>query len=129
MAQLHYDAYMIILYASFLMDIKGGYQSGLHELAAAKKIDMSLLEKFALFSREQQQTQKSSLKGGQGADLVAYVEMQRNFRMARRINRESFEATKDFWTSLMHSNVQLSTLTSKVARLDDCINQATVIYK
>ena len=96
---------------------------------AAKKLDMSLLEKFALFSREQQQTQKSSLKGGQGADLVAFVEMQRNFRMARRINCESFEATKDFWTSLMHAKVELSTLTEKVARLDDCVNQATVIYK
>ena len=39
MFQLQCDAYMIILYSSFLIDVKGSYQSGLLELSAAKKAD------------------------------------------------------------------------------------------
>jgi hypothetical protein len=40
MQQLPNDAFMIILYSSFLIDIKGGFQSGLIELANAKKLSL-----------------------------------------------------------------------------------------
>ena len=39
MSQLPDDAFMIILFSSFLIDVKGSYQSGLLELNAAKKAD------------------------------------------------------------------------------------------
>jgi hypothetical protein len=39
MAQLPNDAFMIILFSSYLIDVKGSYQSGLLELNAAKKAD------------------------------------------------------------------------------------------
>ncbi len=37
MEQLPGDTYMIILYSSFLMDVKGGYQSGLTELHVSEQ--------------------------------------------------------------------------------------------
>jgi hypothetical protein len=39
MEQLPGNAFMIILYSSFLIDVKDGFQSGLSELAAARKAD------------------------------------------------------------------------------------------
>ena len=58
------------------------YQSGYKLLQTAKKANPSLLERFAIFSREQQHMQKSAGVGGvAGAetDLVSYVEFQRNY--------------------------------------------------
>ena len=68
------------VYSSFLIDVEQSYQSGYKLLQTAKKANPSLLERFAIFSREQQHTQKSA-GGAAGAetDLVSYVEFQRNY--------------------------------------------------
>ncbi|GAX78754.1 hypothetical protein CEUSTIGMA_g6191.t1 [Chlamydomonas eustigma] len=130
MSQLPNDSYMIILYASFLIDVKKGYQTGLAELNVAKKAEKSILERFALFSREQQHTQiQSGAKGGQGADLVSYVEQQRAFRLAMKVNKEAFVATGDFWLSLLSAKVPLTMLCKKVAKLDACVEEATSTYR
>ncbi|GAX73347.1 hypothetical protein CEUSTIGMA_g800.t1 [Chlamydomonas eustigma] len=130
MEQLPGDAFMIILYSSFLIDVKKGYQSGLVELNAARKASKGTMEKFALFSREQLHTQKSSgAKGSNGADLVSYVEQQRSYRMALKVNKEAFEATSSFWSSLMKPHVLLTDLTRKVAVLDAKVEEAAVTYR
>ena len=76
--------YMLIWWSSFLIDVQGSYQSGYAELQAAKKApNPSLLERFCIFIREQEHTQKSSAaSSGENAqvDLVSYVEFQRNYR-------------------------------------------------
>jgi hypothetical protein len=80
-AQLPKDPFMVILHSSFLMDVRNSYQSGYAQLQAAKKLDCNFLMRFAIFSREQQHTQRSG-SGGAGnraADLVSYVEFQRNY--------------------------------------------------
>ena len=70
-----------IVYSSFLIDVEQSYQSGYKVLQTAKKMNPSLLERFAIFSREQQHTQKSASGAQNGAptDLVSYVEFQRNY--------------------------------------------------
>ena len=62
--------------------LQGSFQTGLLELKAAKKLDPSFLEQFAIFSREQQLTQKAARggKGSEGEDLVSYVEQQHDYR-------------------------------------------------
>ncbi|GAX73357.1 hypothetical protein CEUSTIGMA_g810.t1 [Chlamydomonas eustigma] len=130
MEQLPGDAFMIILYSSFLMDVKGGSQSGLAELAAIKRADMSLLESFALYSREQLNIQRTSgATGSQGADLIAYVEQQRSYRMAMMVNKDAFQAASEFWAALMKSQVQLSDLTRRVKVLDKSVEEATKAYR
>ena len=80
--QLPSNPYMIILFSSFLIDVLGSYQSGHSQLQSAKKMDPSFLEKFAIFSREQEHTQKESgARSRESAiDLVSFVEFQRNHR-------------------------------------------------
>jgi hypothetical protein len=76
--------YMVLWYSSFLIDVQGSYQSGYAELQTAKKVPgPSFLEKFCIFIREQEHTQKASAAtSGDNAsvDLVSYVEFQRNYR-------------------------------------------------
>ncbi len=117
MEQLPGDTYMIILYSSFLMDVKGGYQSGLTELhvseqarpppitvgpafflnpyspslfgpQAARKGDKSFLDKYALFSRDQMNSQKS-VKDINGADLHTFLEQQRSYKRAIKVSAAS----------------------------------------
>ena len=80
--QLPTNAYMVILSSSFLIDVLGSYQTGHSQLQSAKKMDPSFLEKFAIFSREQDHTSKESgAKSGESAiDLVSFVEFQRNHK-------------------------------------------------
>ena len=49
---------MAIMHSSFLIDVQGSYQSGYTQLQAAKKLKLSFLESFAVFSREQEHSQK-----------------------------------------------------------------------
>ena len=58
MLQLPSSGYMAIMHSSFLIDVQGSYQSGYTQLQAAKKMKLSFLERFAVFSREQEHTQK-----------------------------------------------------------------------
>jgi hypothetical protein len=80
--QLPNNPYMIILSSSFLIDVLGSYQSGHSQLQSAKKMDPSFLERFAIFSREQDHSSKESgAKSGESPiDLVSFVEFQRNHR-------------------------------------------------
>jgi hypothetical protein len=55
-------------------------------LQQAKKNKPSLLERYAIFIREQQHTQKAG-------DVVSFVEMMRNYRMVHRAHKEALLAT------------------------------------
>lgn len=82
LVQLPKEPYITILYSSFLMEVQNSYQSGYAQLQAAKKMDLNFLLKFAIFSREQQHAQRSaagSAGNSRAADLVSYVEFQRNY--------------------------------------------------
>jgi hypothetical protein len=77
--QLPQDPFMIILNSTFLMDVQSSYQSGYAQLQVARKLDTSFLMQFAIFSREQQHTQRGSAGSkGKASDLVTYVEFQRD---------------------------------------------------
>jgi hypothetical protein len=55
-------------------------------MQAAKQNKPSLLERYAIFIREQQHTQKAG-------DVVSFVEMMRNYRMVHRVHKEALLAT------------------------------------
>ncbi|KXZ55668.1 hypothetical protein GPECTOR_2g1218 [Gonium pectorale] len=98
MLQLPQDPQMIVLYSSFLIDVQGSYQSGYTQLQTAKKQSPGLLERFAIFSREQEHTQKASGAnngGGDSAvDLVSYVEWSASkwYSEADRLDEEAEHA-------------------------------------
>jgi hypothetical protein len=80
-------------------------------LQTAKKADPSYLERFAIFSREQQHTQKSAGGSGQATDLVSYVEFQRNYRLVMKVHKEALLSMRAFWICLLQ--VRLDSLEEK----------------
>lgn len=51
---------MVILHSSFLIDVQDSFQTGLMQLRLAKKCNPSFLERYAIFSREQQMMQQAA---------------------------------------------------------------------
>jgi len=82
----------------------GCYQTGYTQLQNAKKLNPSLLDKFAIFSREQDHAQKESgaTSGDKSTDLVSYVEFQRNHRLVLHAHKEALGAIRQFWMRLLH---------------------------
>jgi hypothetical protein len=74
-----------------------------------KKMDLGFLMRFAIFSREQQHTQRSaagSPSSGQGQDLVSYVEFQRNYQLALKSHREALNRMQYVWEMLLHNAIK-----------------------
>ncbi|KAG2445088.1 hypothetical protein HYH02_008955 [Chlamydomonas schloesseri] len=133
MTQLSSKPTMIILYSSFLIDVQGSYQSGYTQLQAAKKQSPGILERFAIFSREQEHAQKASGANGGGAgaavDLVSYVEFQRSHRLVTRAHKEALMAMRAFWGLLMHTNVNFVKLTKAMNRIEVTVRAAERAYR
>ncbi|KAG2430818.1 hypothetical protein HXX76_009794 [Chlamydomonas incerta] len=132
LAQLSNNPQMFILFSSYLIDVQGSYQSGLTQLQVAKKQSPGILERFAIFSREQEHTQKASgANGGAGAavDLVSYVEFQRSHRLVTRAHKEALMAMRAFWGLLMHSNVNFIKLTKAMNRIEVTVRVAERAYR
>ena len=86
--------------------------------------------RFAIFSREQQHTQKSSSGADSTqSDLVSYVEFQRNFSMAMKSHTEALLAIRAFWALLTHSNVRFRAVADAVKHMDGCIRVAERVYR
>jgi hypothetical protein len=66
-------------------DEHGGYCLSC-AVQAAHHRKPGLLERYAIFIREQQHTQKAG-------DVVSFVEMMRNYRMVHRVHKEALLAT------------------------------------
>ncbi|KAJ9529821.1 hypothetical protein QJQ45_022220 [Haematococcus lacustris] len=161
--------YMVIWYSSFLIDVQGSYQTGYAELmvgqetavsllpnslVAKKGSNPSLLERFCIFIRDQEHTQKSSaatsgdngsvdLVGGSGLSRgqdqcrgqvkvtarVSYVEFQRGCRLAIHMHEDALLARRTFWETLLHANVTFDKLTRAVARIEVTVRAAERMYK
>ncbi|GFH16805.1 tiny macrocysts protein B, partial [Haematococcus lacustris] len=72
-------------YASFLIDVQNSTQSGYTQLQAAKRANPSFLERFAIFTLEQQHIQQASHQTGKATDLVAYVESMRSYNLVYKV--------------------------------------------
>jgi hypothetical protein len=100
-------------------------------MQVVKKFDLSFLMRFAIFSREQQHTQRSAGGGasGQGEDLVSYVEFQRNYQLALRSHREALNRMQAVWELLMHTSIKFQALAEAVTQMDTAIKAADQVYK
>ncbi|KAJ9516874.1 hypothetical protein QJQ45_027276, partial [Haematococcus lacustris] len=123
------DPYMIILYASFLIDVQNSTQSGYTQLQAAKRANPSFLERFAIFTLEQQHIQQASHQTGKATDLVAYVESMRSYNLVYKAHKDALLAMRAFWAQLLNSKIKFETLSQLVAKLDTTIKAAEQAYK
>ncbi|KAL6754986.1 hypothetical protein V8C86DRAFT_270236 [Haematococcus lacustris] len=128
-----HQPYMTIWYSSFLIDVQGSYQSGYTELQLAKKAtNPTYLERFCMFIREQEHTQRASAvtSGENGSvDLVSYVEFQRNLRLAVRMHMDALLAMRNFWETLLHANITFDKLSRAVARIETCVRASERMYR
>ncbi|PNH12261.1 Tiny macrocysts protein B [Tetrabaena socialis] len=118
MIQLPQDPYMVVLYSSFLID-------------TAKKQSPGLLERFAIFIREQEHTQKANgaTGGDSTVDMVAYVEFQRNCRLVVRAHREALIAMRSFWGLLLHHEIDFNHLSRALRRIEITVKAAERAYR
>ena len=94
-------------------------------------LSCSLLERFAIFSREQEHTQKETgNKSGENTlDLVSYVEYQRNHRLILKVHKEALFAMRQFWERLLQSRVSFVSLSQCIKKIDDSVKQAERVYR
>ncbi len=64
------------------MDVQGGVQSGLKQLQAITKLDIGVLTRYAMYSREQQSTQHGGKGNGMSteAELATWVEFNKDYQ-------------------------------------------------
>lgn len=131
LSQLQGKPWMIILASSFQLDVLGSYQSGYSQLQAAKKLDPNFMERFAIFSREQEQTQKESgaKNGGSSVDLVSYVEFQRNLRLVLKVHREALASMKTVWKLLLKEKVYFTAMVDAIKRVDVAVRNSERVYR
>ncbi len=85
----------------------------------AKKQFPGMLERFAIFCREQEHTQKAGGSAGKGAmDLASYVEFQRSHRLVTRAHKEALVAVRAFWGLLLHADVSYVKLSKALDRIE-----------
>lgn len=125
------SAYLHIVYANFLIEVRGQGQAGWQHLETARKCHPNLSYKFSIFTREQEHKQKSSAgAAGEGSvDLVSFVEFQRNQRMLIAYHKQALVATRDFWRLLMRERVNLRALTAAFRKIDKMESMADKTYK
>ncbi len=70
------------MYANLLIECRQQLQSGWAQLEEARRMPLNLSYRFSIFTREQEHKQKAAVSssGESAADLVSYVEFQRNYR-------------------------------------------------
>ncbi|GFR41359.1 hypothetical protein Agub_g2042 [Astrephomene gubernaculifera] len=125
------SATMILTYVNFLVDVLESTQTGYSQLQAAKKCTPNLMERFAIFAREQEHMQRATgAKSGESSvDLVSYVEYQRNHRMVMRAHRAALVAIRNFWQLLLHNSVSFTSLAKALHRIEKCVNVAEGFYR
>ncbi|KXZ49202.1 hypothetical protein GPECTOR_22g792 [Gonium pectorale] len=125
MTQLPQDPMMIILYSSFLIDVQGSYQSGYAQLQGAKTRSPGPLERFAIYSREQDHTSRSLGVNAAGGpvDLISYVEL------VTRAHKDALIAIRNFWALLLRSNVEVRKISRQLQRIEVAVKSAERAYR
>ncbi len=104
------------------------YQIGYTQLLAAKKAPRpTVLDRYAVYVREQEHTQKSSMAttGDAGqVDLTSYVEFQRNYRLTVRMHMDALLARRGFWETLISNRVTFDKLSNAVDRIEWTVRAA-----
>ncbi|KAG2487286.1 hypothetical protein HYH03_014127 [Edaphochlamys debaryana] len=123
--------YLHIVYANFLIECRQQLQSGWAQLEEARRMPLNLSYRFSIFTREQEHKQKAAVSssGESAADLVSYVEFQRNWRLIQSYHKAALMAMREFWRLLLNQNVNLNHLTSAFRKIEMMERLADKTYK
>eukprot|EP00878_Enallax_costatus_P043846 GHUV01051942.1.p1 GENE.GHUV01051942.1~~GHUV01051942.1.p1 ORF type:complete len:180 (+),score=56.23 GHUV01051942.1:655-1194(+) len=102
MARLPNDPALLVMYASFLIEVRKDGQGARTQLQLLQKASPSLLDNYNIFVA--QQLAKQLRRDGDGLDLMGYVEYQRNYRSCVRVHKMALMAQRAFWNTLLRSD-------------------------
>lgn len=124
-------AEMALLYTSFLIEVSHQQQAGHSQLVAAKNLNPSYPQLFAIFVREQVHIQaaQTASSGESSVDLVSYVEFQKNQRMLVRSHKAALVSTRDFWRLLVSDKIMFSSLSRVFHEIEESHARADKAYK
>ncbi|GLI68263.1 hypothetical protein VaNZ11_012618, partial [Volvox africanus] len=123
--------YLHIVYANLLIECRQQLQSGWTQLEEARRMPLNLSYRFSIFTREQEHKQKAAVSssGESAADLVSYVEFQRNYRLIQSYHKAALLAMREFWRLLLYDAVNMNSLTSAFRKIDQMERLADKTYK
>ncbi|GIL79405.1 hypothetical protein Vretimale_18290 [Volvox reticuliferus] len=123
--------YLHIVYANLLIECRQQLQSGWTQLEEARRMPLNLSYRFSIFTREQEHKQKAAVSssGESAADLVSYVEFQRNYRLIQSYHKAALLAMREFWRLLLYDAVNMNSLTSAFRKIEQMERLADKTYK
>ncbi|PNW74156.1 hypothetical protein CHLRE_13g587550v5 [Chlamydomonas reinhardtii] len=122
------DAFLLILYANFLLEVRKDAPAARTQLQLALKHMPTLVQRYQIFcTGEASKRLKDSQDGGM--DLQAYIEFRRNFRAVLRVHKEVMLLQADLWTLMMRSTVKVTEVDKALTELDNGTVRAHQVYK
>ncbi|GFR51586.1 hypothetical protein Agub_g14007 [Astrephomene gubernaculifera] len=118
---------LLVLYANYLMEVRGDGPAARTHLQLALKGGPSLIQRYQIFYTIEN---SKRLKDGQeGAlDLQSYVEFKRNYRAVIRVHKAALTAQREFWQLLQRSAVRMSAVEEALRGLDRATQAAQQVY-
>ncbi|GFR51631.1 hypothetical protein Agub_g13986 [Astrephomene gubernaculifera] len=118
---------LLVLYANYLMEVRGDGPAARTHLQLALKGGPSLVQRYQIFSTVEN---SKRLKDGQeGAlDLQSYVEFKRNYRAVIRVHKAALTAQREFWQLLQRSAVRMSAVEEALKAMDRATQAAQQVY-
>ncbi|KAG2443454.1 hypothetical protein HXX76_001811 [Chlamydomonas incerta] len=122
------DAFLLILYANFLLEVRKDGPAARTQLQLALKHMPTLVQRYQIFcTGEASKRLKDSQDGGM--DLQAYIEFRRNFRAVLRVHKEVMLLQADLWTLMMKSTVKVADVDKALDALEAGTVRAHQVYK
>eukprot|EP00878_Enallax_costatus_P028503 GHUV01030791.1.p1 GENE.GHUV01030791.1~~GHUV01030791.1.p1 ORF type:complete len:425 (+),score=126.62 GHUV01030791.1:655-1929(+) len=128
MARLPNDPALLVMYASFLIEVRKDGQGARTQLQLLQKASPSLLDNYNIFVA--QQLAKQLRRDGDGLDLMGYVEYQRNYRSCVRVHKMALMAQRAFWNTLLRSDkIPFRDMQRSLALMAQTEARATASYR
>ncbi|KAG2443203.1 hypothetical protein HYH02_009280 [Chlamydomonas schloesseri] len=122
------NAYLHILYANFLLEVRKDGPAARTQLQLASKYSPNLVYRYQIFcTGEASKRLKDSQDGGM--DLQAYIEFRRNFRAVLRVHKEVLILQTDLWMLMMRSTVKVADVDKALDSLEAGTMRAHQVYK
>ncbi|PNW76743.1 hypothetical protein CHLRE_11g469500v5 [Chlamydomonas reinhardtii] len=121
-------AYLHILFANFLLEVRKDGPAARTHLQLAGKYSPSLVERYQIYcTNEASKRLKDSQDGGM--DLQAYIEFRRNFRAVMRVHKEVLALEAELWRLCQRTNLKVSEIDSSLDEVEAATARAHQVYK
>mmetsp|Transcript_42099 Transcript_42099/g.134505 ORF Transcript_42099/g.134505 Transcript_42099/m.134505 type:complete len:1859 (+) Transcript_42099:564-6140(+) len=130
-AQFPKSAFLAIVQANFLIEMRGKYQEGQRGLEKARKLPMTMSEKFQVYARLEylkEAAMGSTTTEGIGGNMN-YTEFEAHFKMLTHVHMAAMRAVRRFWRELSQKDVKFRSLETVLGRMAKAEQRAMQTYR